>query len=130
MSFVVEFSTKETQKNGVWTEFMGGKFLIAHSSNVKFQRALSRLQSPHRKKIDKGSMDPEVSMKILCRSMAEAIILDWRDIKDPNGVDIQFSVDTCEKVLESMDDLRDYVFEFSSELANYKAELQSDVGNM
>jgi hypothetical protein len=114
---------------GVWVTYEGSQFLVAHSSNMKFQRALARLQAPHRRRIEKGSVDPGEMKNILCQSMAEAVILDWKDVKSKDGETVPYSVQNGTTALKNSDEFREFIQEFSSELANFKAGEEDKLGN-
>lgn len=115
---------------GTWTTFEGSRFKIAHSGNVKFQRSLSRLQLPHRKKIDKGTIDPQTSKEIVCEAMSEGLVLDWENVKASDGSDVKFSKENCKISLLNHDDLREFVQEFSSDLENFKNDEIERQGNV
>ena len=123
--FDVKSVSSEKKTEGVWREFGGGEFLIAHSSNLSFQRAFARLQRPHRKQIDRKVLDPKLSTTILCRAMAEGLLLDWKNVGSGEDL-LEYSVDIATKVLESNEDLRDFVQDVSLDLDEYKdAEITS-----
>lgn len=121
MAIVVN-AVNDSLKQGVWVDFGGSKFLISHSSNLKFQRVFSRLQSPHRSKIDKGSLDPAISKEIVCQSFAQAIVLDWKDVIDSDGGPVEFTPEMAFQALTNNPDLIEYVQEVSNNLAYFKAE--------
>lgn len=121
MSIVVNAKhDKITQ--GTWVEFGGSKFLVCHSSNLKFQRTFARLQQPHRSKIEKGTLDPAISKEIVCKAFAQALILDWSEVIDSDGNDVPFSTESAYQALTNNPDLVEYIQEVSNNLAYYKSE--------
>lgn len=110
------------QKDGVWATLGESSFKIAHIGNLKFQRILNRLQAPHRKEIAKGTLDPGISKKLLSEAMAKGLVLDWKDVVDADGKDVPFDEGICEKCLYNNDEVRDFVQEFSQDMANFKTE--------
>lgn len=114
--------------DGVWAEFEGSKFLIVHTGNIKFQRAMARLQAPHRRKIEKNQMDPGEMKTLLCRAMAEALVLDWKEVKGKNGQDAAFSKENVETALKHNDSFREFVMEFSGDLNNFREEEVKELG--
>lgn len=120
--------TKDKQNTGVWTEYGGSKFLVGHMNNLKFQRHLTRLQAPHRQKIQKGTIDPAEARKIMCKSMASGIIFDWSDVTNSKGEEVDFSAESCEVMLLNNDDVREFLMEFSQEMANYREEQTTEEG--
>jgi len=116
-------------EDGVWTKYHGSEFLVVHIGHLKFQRALSRLQAPFRRKIEKGTMDPIESRDLLCTAMADALILDWKGVVDSKGTDIPYSRKVCETALFNNPDLREYLQDFSMDLENFRVEEQTEKGN-
>lgn len=115
--------------NGVWEEFDGSKFRIAHISNVKFQRALSRLQQPHLRKIQEGRMDPELNKRILAQAMSEGILLDWQDVKNKAGDQVPFSPKAAQAALMANVEFRDFVSDFATNIGHYRDEEVEELGN-
>jgi len=124
---VVNQNTDNLTK-GTWVDFAGSKFLIAHSSSLKFQRVFSRLQAPHRSKVEKGTLDPAISKEIVCKAFSQAIILDWADVIDSDGNPVEFSSDMAYQALMHNTDLIEYIQEASNNLANFKAEELESLG--
>lgn len=124
--FVIDSINTDGQENGVWAEFKGSRFLIASLSNLNYQRELARLQQPHRRNIEKGTVDPVVLRDILCGALARGILKDWENVVDSSGRMVPFSVDTAARVLAYNEDLRDFVVEFAGNVDNYRAEAVED----
>jgi hypothetical protein len=113
---------------GVWAEWSGSRFLIAHISNMGFQKRLALLQQPHRKKLESGSLDPQINRDILCKAMSETILLDWDKVISRSGEPTVFSVQNAFSVLQRDPEFRDFVAEFSTQMANYRAEEVAELG--
>lgn len=107
---------------GVWRDFGGSKFLIAHISNNNFQRELARLQQPHRRKIESGSMDPIVSKQILCQAMSKYIVLGWDKVVNKAGQPVPYSSDAAYQALLNDPELRDFVADVGQSMANFRTE--------
>ena len=107
---------------GVWADFGDSKFLVTHMSNVAFQRAVMRLQSPHKSKIEKGTLDPQISRDIMSKAMAQALVLDWKDVVDGEDKPVVFTSEACFKALKNNEDLRDFISEFAMNLENFRKE--------
>jgi hypothetical protein len=121
-------AVRDKQTQGVWTEFGGSKFLIAHMGNLRFQRSLTRLQAPHRAKVQKGTLDPLEARKMMCKAMSMGLVLDWAEVENSAGAEVQFSPEACEQMLSNNDDVREYIMEFAQDLANYKEEQTQEEG--
>lgn len=127
--FVLQDSPNQKLEVGVWAEYKGGQFLIAHAGNDKFQRVLARLQRPHRRKIQRDELDPVEQKRITLAAIAEAILLDWKDVTDADGNEIKYSVKIAVRALTNDPDFRDFVMEFSAEMENFREEELEEEGN-
>lgn len=126
MDISADYSKVET---GVWTPtFKGASFLVAHTSNLKFQRALARLQQPYNRKIKEGTLDPAKHKEIICEAMAEGLVYDWSGVTE-KGEAVKYSKDLCKKALLRDPEFRDFVSEFAQTLANFIEEEVVELGN-
>lgn len=121
----VEFSLTE---DGAWAELNDSKFKIVHISSLKFQRTLARLQQPHKRKIEAGTIDPQLSKDLLCRAMADSLILDWENVVNSKGEMVEYSADICYNTLKKNPEFREFVIDFSSNLENYRSQDIDDMG--
>lgn len=124
--FDADLSECET---GVWVDFEGSSFLVAHISNMKFQRALARNQQPHRKKIESGSLDPQIHREVICKSMSEAILLDWKNVGAVSeNAGIKYTPANGFVALTRNTEFRDFISEFATNLSNYRSQEVDDLG--
>jgi len=114
--------SKYNSDEGVWTEFEGGKFKIAYAANPKFARFKQKLEQPHRRKIENGTIDPVEHRAILTKCVAHAILIDWQEIVDEFNQSVPYSVDKAEELLLADEGLREFVMEFSTQLLNFKQD--------
>lgn len=113
---------------GTWREYDDSKFLIAHISNLKFQRALARLQQPHKRKLQEGTLDPKINQQIVCQAMAEGVLLNWRDMTTVDGSEVEYSQENAAKLLQRDPAFRDWVTDVSTNMANFRAEEVKELG--
>lgn len=128
MSFTFPDSPVAELDNGTWTEYQGAEFKIAYATNVRFLRIKQRLEQPHRRKIEANNMDPAEQRKIICKAMAEGLLLDWRGVKNASKDDVPYSVKAAEQALQYDESFRDFVMTFSVELGNFKAQEIAEEG--
>lgn len=114
--------------DGVWTEYEGSRFLVAHMSCVAFQRAVMRRQSPFKKKIENGTLDPAVSRNLMSHAMADALVLGWEKVIDNKGQQVEYTAEACYQALKNNEDLRDYISEFSMNLENFRKLEKEELG--
>jgi len=110
--------------DGVWREFKGSEFLIAHLSSVPFQRALARHQQPHSKKLAEGKLDPEINRRVVAKAMSEGLLLDWRKVQG----DPVYTPELGYKALMKQPDFRDFVSSVAADLTNFLKEETEELG--
>ena len=96
---------------------------------MKFQRALSRLQQPYRKKLAEGLLDPKVNQEIVAQAMAEGVILNWRGISKKSGESVAYSKEAAAELLQRDPDFRDWVSDVAMNMANFREEEVQELGN-
>lgn len=117
-----------TIDDGVWTEWSGSRFLIAHISNMKFQKMLARLQQPHRKRLEQGALDPQVNRDILCKAMSETVLLNWEKVTSISGEETPYSPQNAFHALKGDPEFRDFVADFATQMANYRSGEVEELG--
>jgi hypothetical protein len=113
---------------GVWKSFKDSEFLIAHTSNLKFQRALTRLQQPYTKKLQNGTLDPKVNQEIICQALSEGILLDWRKVVNSAKEIVEYKPELGKQALIGDVEFREFVSEISLNLDNFRKEELEEVG--
>jgi hypothetical protein len=119
-----------TIDEGVWVPFDGSSFRIAHISNVKFQRSVARLQQPHRKKIEAGTMDPGQSKELACRALSEAVLLDWKDVINAAGEQVPYTPEHGFEALMKNPEFRDFVSDVAQNAARFREEAVEELGKV
>ena len=114
--------------SGVWKDYDTSSFLIAHISNTKFQRALAREQQPHKRKLQEGSLDPEINKAIVCKAMAEGVVLDWKDVKTRGGDDVPYTAKNANALLMRDPSFRDWVTDISTSMMHFRNEEVGELG--
>lgn len=109
-------------------EYQGAFFTVGQASNPKFQRIFSTLQKPHRRRIERGEMDPGESTAIAIKAMAQGLLFGWRNVKTPTGEDIPYTTEIGIKILTARPDIREFIQEFALDLENFRAETIAEMG--
>lgn len=113
---------------GVWKSFEGSDFLVAHISNMKFQRALARLQQPFRRKLQEGTLDPKQNQAIVCEAMAEGVLLDWKKVQRTDRTEVPYNKANCLELLKRNPEFRDWLTEVSTQMSHFRDEEVKDLG--
>lgn len=98
MAFNAQRFDQQKVNEGTWRDIMGGQFLIARAGNHRYLAAQER--NGKRKAIN-----AEDRQNALYRSIAEGILLDWKEVEDKDGKPIPYSVDAVVEVLNDNPDL-------------------------
>ena len=116
-------------KDGVWVEFEGSRFLIAHMSNLRFQRKLANLRQPHLSKINRNTIDPKLSQEITCKAMAGTILLGWDHVVHNVGEKVEFTEELAASVLIKQPDVREFVSDYAVNLEHFRDDQIEQTGN-
>lgn len=91
-------SNPKKEQEGVWVEVGDASFKIARMNNIAYRKLLAEKMKPHRAAVQANNLDMDVLIKIMAETVAETIILDWKNLTD-DGVPVPYSK---EKVIELM----------------------------
>ena len=126
MDFDKEFANPEKEKQGVWLDYRNGsKVKVARVGNPNFTRVQDAKQRPHIRKIRNGTLSTSVETRILCESMAETILLDWKGFQR-SGKDLKFSPETSAELMIQSIDFRNDIAEMSAEEENFYMDVKED----
>lgn len=123
------------EQKGVWLDFDDAKFLIAANMNPEHKKALARLGKKQQRAFRTEDLDAQDA--VIVEATAEAILLDWRNVKvGKPGQEVDFPPTKENKItlLKSSRVLRDFIAEESMRLTNFqtaqeesaKADLKSE----
>lgn len=121
---------QDAEVNGVWIDFGdGAQIKIARFGHKEHAEVIKRLQKPYQAILRVGGSIPEDKQtEIAIESMAQAIVRDWRGIKDADNSDIPFNLDNVRKVLGDLEDLRNLIAQVAMEAETYRKETLEAAG--
>lgn len=119
---------KHLEDEGVWADYRGSSFLLANTDNFKFQKLFSRLQMPHRKRIDKGTIDPETALDIMCEALSKAVLLDWKNVTGDDGENVSYTPELGRRALANNGDLREFIQEYAADIDNFREVDKEEMG--
>jgi len=93
--------------NGVWMPLLASSFLIASVENKRFKEKI----------FDHGQI--KLTDDEMCEIIAETILLDWKDVKDPTGADLPYDKSVAVIALKTCEPLKALVDTVSTNLGNY-----------
>lgn len=119
-------------QDGVWAEFLGGRFLLARRSH-EYNAKLGQLYNENLA-IIKDKANPEVSTKkvleIYQRAFAETVIKGWEGITK-GGVPLPFSAEAAFMILSDprQAELAQFLEQFSLNHGNYQAAVEAEIAH-
>lgn len=123
-------NSPELEAEGVWQPAGGDtEILVARWGNPRSTRLFQSLTRPYRRQIDNGTMDPKKQTEILCKVVAQTILLDWKNLRE-DGVELEYSTDEAFRVLQEYDELLQLVRDYAEDAEAYRErELEESEGN-
>lgn len=115
MAFNAQRNDNQKATSGTWRDIMGGQFLVARAGNENYMAAQERNGK-------RTATTAAERQRALYRSIAEGILLDWRDVTDAKGEPIPYSVDAAIEVLSDNPDLVNAIMVESNDHENYRRE--------
>jgi len=126
-SFATDLGLEE---NGVWVEIGdGASLLIARMGNPKYNEHVRRTAQPYKRQVRNGTMDENLSAKLLNASIAATILLDWKGLEDDKGKEIKYTRATAEQLLGDLKDFRALVVEIATEQQTFRRAEMAEEGN-
>jgi len=139
MSMYDNFKTdSKSEKEGVWLDYGEFRILIcrAGGANKAYQKKLDRLTRPYRRAIATESLDPDVSIGLLHKAYAHAVIKSWETkdskgkmkagIEQPDGSIAPVTKAALEEALKALPDLFMDIKEQAEGIALFRAALREE----
>jgi len=117
-----EFTRDSTAEvEGVW-ENIGGdaEILVAAWENPRYMQALRSIPRALRRRLEAGRVSPEEDRALMCKIVAETILLGWKNIQF-EGEDLPYSKENAEKVLLKLPRFYSLVIELAQEESRFLA---------
>lgn len=116
-------TSKQLETEGVWHN-IGGKnqIKVARLNNPKFRALYKRLTKPYERQLRQGTLSDEKETEILCKCLAETILLDWELTLDKKP--LPYSKENALKLLsdETLSDFRDAVVDCAKDAEQYRED--------
>ena len=104
--------------------YMGVPLVIARANNEKFKKVFRTLTKPYQREIDRGSIKNELAEELLCKALAQTILLGWDAEKMPGN--FPYTVENAESLLLNDPDCREFVMAIAKEAENFYSEETAD----
>jgi hypothetical protein len=121
----------ELARTGVWTEYMGGRFLVARRGSAH-REALVALYGEIKEEVAKDPHSEDSQKKTLevyAKAFAQACLLDWQGIIDDKRQPIPYTPELGAKMMldPRLNELAMYLEQFSLIHGNYQAKIEQEI---
>jgi len=112
---------RKAESDGVWMDYdTDVRFLVARNNNPAYKLFIQDRYTKNERVIDrKNAHADKVAEDITLTALCEHILLGWEGVVDMKQEPIPFSPDVAKEILEEHDDLRQDIYEFASDRANF-----------
>lgn len=118
-------TVKETE--GVWVAMDHGiEIKIARLNSPAYRAEVERQRVPYRVQIRTGTLSDKQAESILTKSLARAIIKDWRGVTDEKDKPLPFSIEEAERAMDALPEFKAFVVQAASEIDVYRTEDMED----
>lgn len=111
---------------GVWLPPFPGdrriKVLRAGGSNKRFSRAFQTAIKPHRRAMERGTMDQDVSDAIMRDVYAKHVVVDWKNINDAEGNPAPCTPENVAAFFDAFPEIFSEVIAYAGEMATFSEE--------
>lgn len=121
----------DLESEGVWVELgEGARIKVARMNNPRHSAALRRITKPYRRQIEAGTLNEDISYRLIGEALAEGILLDWEGLTD-NGEEIKYSPKTAKDLLTNpqLRDFRGQVEAAATDAEQFRLETIADAKN-
>ena len=109
---------------GVWFENIVGDaaFKIAKSTSPPYKEYFLKITKPYRRQLRNENLPEDKSNELLCDAYSKHILLDWRNVIDENGKEVEYSPAVGYKYLLELEEFRTIVQELSGDVESFRKE--------
>lgn len=133
-SFLERYQTdRELEDGGVWVDY-GDELMVCvrRINSAKSREVRRKLEKPYARAFRNQDMPESLSEELLNKQVAEAIVVDWKGVPDPddNTKMLPCTPENVLRMVKEFPDFRDDILTASMERATFqKAELEDAEGN-
>ena len=121
MNIGIFATDRQLEINGAWHPIgMGARILVARDNNPKYIQALRTAMEPYRTPAQRAELSGEEGDKLLCGILARTILLGWENIQDEDKVDLPYTHENAEMVLNKYPEFRSLVISIASNADKFR----------
>lgn len=121
---------KKLETNGVKLDFGGPAFFVkrAGGANRKFSSVFSDKIKPYKRAMDAGTLDENISDRILLEVYFETVVMGWENVADRQGALMEFNKENFVKLMTDLPDLWNLLRVEAAEMRNFQAVSAAEDG--
>jgi len=114
-------TNKQAEIDGVWQRIYDCEIKIARFNNKEFAKEVEQKRKKNRHRLKFMSKDEQA--KMMAPLVARYIIRDWKNVKDQDENDVEYSPETAEIMLNDLPDFAAEILQISMDMDNYRQEV-------
>lgn len=120
---------RNLENEGAWIDLGdGAKVKIARLTNRSFREYLDKKRRTHRHAIEVGGQAAEdLATRFATQGLARYVLLGWEGFA-VDGVDLEYTIQNAERVLDEFPDFRAQVMAIAADRANFRAQEVAEAG--
>lgn len=125
-------TAKNLEEDGAWVEVNGFYGLKIKVRRMRSEASMKAYERIVKETFGEGKLrrpqdlDRDQSFDILKRQLAEAVLIDWVNLRDTEtGDEIPYSVDVARELME-IDDFREFVYQSATERDTFREKADAD----
>lgn len=128
----------EAERVGVWKEFPANTdgsipaFRIARmaASNPEYQKRLEAAAKKYRVEMTLDVFTESQAFEPMLEVFVDTILVDWRNVQDPAGNDIEYTKENAKRLMRDLPDLYTLLREYASRISSFRdADIEARTGN-
>jgi len=119
--YAVFESDAEKEANGAFIDVGPFRFKLARAggANRRYKTLVEKKMKPHVRLAEAGLLPDDTATEILAECFSEAVVLDWENVSDRDGIPVPFSPSACKKLLIELPDLFDELRAQATKASNF-----------
>lgn len=112
---------------GAEMKYMGTTFIVARANNINFKKHFREVLKPYKNELDRNRLSSEIAEDLMIGTVAKTILVGWKNLKDLDGKEWEYSVANAESLLKDDKDAYEAITEFSENIDNYIIKYEKDI---
>lgn len=116
---------RDLESTGVWFALPGGRKVLcrrAGGSNTRFRRVYDQRIRPHRREMERGTLDEKIAEEILLDVYVRTVFVDWSGFNAKDGSEYPFSEEAVKAFFTAYSELFQLVMDKAGAAQNFAVQ--------